>query len=503
MEDMQRHVAVQSPSGTLIPTAEASSRLTGSFAAFAAPALVAAAAVAWAAVRGIDHRFISFSDGVYMYASSVAASDGVHSLYNVVALSLPPGPVLGTALLWKLSPHVETVRLALAVAGALSALLTYLVARRLFTLGRWAAALAAVLALTGPVHAQFVGVDGEVLLTPLVLALALALEDRRRVLSAALLGAGFFCKLTWAPFFLAGIVAIALRDGRRAAVKAGLGGLAFGAALYAVAMAAFGWSAHDLAAQLILAESRSGFQLDLLLGLVAVVVAVWWPFLLLGRAGLARTNDVARLLLAAGGIGALSMLKQGTFFNVLDPLEPLLAIVAVAGAIALWHRGTGRTRALVAVCVLGASLHVASVSRGGLSDALPIPVGAALVNVDNEREVDRVASVVAANSSPDQPVLVNPLFALVAGRHEPAHAADWFILEALHRYCGQRSGRTRHCDDWSRVKALARDGHIPVVSVDSNVVSFDADFRGDTGVASMRRLLRVQKPPIKTTVYSR
>src|SRR6266511_4146729 len=483
MEGMQRHVAVQSPSGTLLPTAEASSRLTGRFAAFAAPALVAAAAVAWAGVRGIDHRFISFSDGVYMYASSVAASDGVHSLYNVVALSLPPGPVLGTALLWKLSPHVETVRLALAVAGALSALLTYVVARRLFTLNRWAAALAAVLALTGPVHAQFVGVDGEALLTPLAL--------------------GSFLKLTWAPFFVAGVVAIALRDGRRAALKAGLGGIAVAVSAYALALLTFGWSAHELLAQLVLAESHSGFQLDLIPGLAVVMLVLWWPFLLLCRPGVGAAGQPARLVLAAGAVSTLYMLKQGTFFNVLDPLEPFLAVAAVAGGRELWQRKGRRARALVIVCALGAALHIASVSNASLSRALPIPVGAAFVNVDDEREVDRIVAVVKAHSKPDQPVLVNPFFALVAGRPEPAHTADWFILEALQRYCGESSSRTRHCDDWSRIKRLARDGHIPVVSVDSNVVSFDADFRADTGVASMRRLLSVQRPPIKTTVFSR
>jgi hypothetical protein len=475
MDGMQRHVAVPSPSGTLARSADA---------AFAAPALVAAAAVAWTVVRGIDHSFISFSDGVYMYA----ASEGAHALYGTVALSLPPGAVLATAAVWKLSPHIESVRLMLAFAGAATALLTYLVARRLFALGCWTAALAAALALTGPVHAQFVGVEGELLLTPLVLALALALDGRRRTLAPLLLGAGFFCKLTWLPFFVAGVTVIALRDGRRAAVKAGLAGVAFGSGLYAVAILSLGWSPHDLLAQLVLAESHSGFQLDLLLGLAAVVIVMWWPFLVLGRAGLARTNVVALLLLAAGAVGALSMLKQGTFFNVLDPLEPLLAIVAVAGGLRLWQR---RARTIVLVCALGAALHVASVSTGALGEALPLPLGAALVKVDNEPEVDEIAAAIASNSRPDQPVLVNPLFALVANRHEAAHAADWFILHAL------------GTSDWTRVKKLVRDGRVSVVTVDSNVKSFDPAFRRDVGALSMRRLLAVDRPPIKTTVFAR
>ncbi len=246
-------------------------------------------------------------------------------------------------------------------------------------------------------------------------------------------------------------------------MKAGLGGIAFGLAAYAVAVLTFGWSARELLVQLVLAESHSGFQLDLIPGVAVVMLVLWWPFLLLCRPGIGAAGQPARLVMAAGAVSALYMLKQGTFFNVLDPLEPFLAVAAVAGGQALWQRNERRARALVIVCAFGAAIHIASVSSASLSRALPMP----------------------------------------ARRHEPAHTADWFILEALQRYCGGSSSRTQHCDDWSRVKALARDGRIPVVSVDSNIVSFDASFRADTGVASMRRLLSVQKPPIKTTVFSR
>jgi hypothetical protein len=463
---MHRPATVQSP--TVVPLATE--------AAFAAPALVAAAAVAWAAIHGIGHNFISFSDGVYMYA----ASEGPGALYSVVAVSLPPAPLLLTAAVWKLSPHVETVRLALAFAGLATALLTYGVARRLFGLGRWLAALAATVALTGPVHAQFVGVEGELLLTPLVLGLALALRGRRRTLTIALLGAGFFCKLTWAPFFVAGIVAIARRDDPRAAAKTAAASLAFGAALYAVALAAFGWSPHDLLSQLVLAESNSGFQFDLALGLVAVVIVLWWPFLVLGRAGLREASYEVRLLLAAGAVGTLSMVKQGTFFNVLDPLEPLLATLAVAGGVSLWQR---RRHALVAVCALAVVLHVASVGSGALGKALPIPLGAALVNTHNEDDVDRIAATIRAHSRPDEPVLVNPFFALAADRREPLHAADWFILDALEN------------GDWARIK----QARVAVRTVDSNVVRFDPTF----AAASMRRVLHIDAPPLKTTVYVR
>src|SRR5947207_10003721 len=102
--------------------------------ASAPPALVLASAAAWTLLRGIDHRFISFSDGVYMYSASVAAAGGLHELYRGIALSLPPGTLIGATLVWRLSPHIESIRLALAVLSGVTALLTYRVARTLFGL---------------------------------------------------------------------------------------------------------------------------------------------------------------------------------------------------------------------------------------------------------------------------------------------------------------------------------------------------------------------------------
>src|SRR5919201_2245253 len=187
------------------------------------------------------------------------------------------------------------------------------------------------------------------------------------------------------------------------------------------------------------------------------------------------------------------MLKQGTFFNVLDPLEPLLALLATAGGYELWLRRPRWGRPLVIVCSLGVAIHVASVSGAAMTRALPIPLGAAVVNTDNEGTVDRLAHAVDAHSSPSQRVLVNPLVALAAHRREAAGAADWFILRAL---C--RTGR--NCD-WRAAEAVARRGRVPVVSVDSNVVSFDSSFRRDVGLRSFHRIARVDAPPLKTAIF--
>jgi Dolichyl-phosphate-mannose-protein mannosyltransferase len=474
-------------------------KLTRLVRASSAPALVVALAAAWTLLRGIDHRYISFSDGAYMYTASVAAGHGLHELYRGIALSLPPGTPIGATLVWKLSPHIESIRLALALVGGVTALLTYRVARTLFGLGVAASVVAALLALTGPVHAQFVGLEGETFVTPLALGLAIALERRRDAACLALVGVGFLFKLTWAPFFVAAMVALALRSGWRRALTIGAGAVALSFALYAAAVWAFDWSPHQLVVQLLLAQSHSGFQLGVAAGILAAVLVIWWPLLLLAAPGWREASTSVRLVVGAAAACSLFMVKQGTFFNVLDPLEPFLAILAVTGAGLLWERNRPRMRALVVLCTIGAALHIASVTGGPVTRALPLPLGAAIVDTDNEAQVDRVAAAVAAHSRPDEPVLVNPLFALVAHRSEPAQAVDWFILRSLERLCGERTHLDSHCGDWN----LAKAGRFAVVGVDSNVASFDSSFRRDTGVASLELILSIDEPPIKTSLYTR
>jgi hypothetical protein len=474
-------------------------RLSRLVRAAAAPALVLALAAAWTLLRGIDHRFISFSDGVYMYTASVAAGRGLHELYRGIALSLPPGAPIGATLVWKLSPHIESIRLALALVSGVTALLTYRVARTLFGLGVAASVVAALLALAGPVHAQFVGLEGETVVTPLALGLAIALERRRDLACLAILGLGFLFKVTWAPFFVAAMVALALRSGWRRALAIGVGAVALSFALYAVAVWTFGWSPHQLVVQLLVAQSHSGFQLGVAAGIVAAVLVIWWPLLVLAAPGWRGAGTSVRLVIGAAAACSLFMLKQGTFFNVLDPLEPFLAVLAVTGACHLWELNRPRLRAVVLLCTLGAALHIASVTGDPAARALPLPLGAAIVDTDNEAQVDRVAAAVAAHSRPGEPVLVNPLFALVAHRSEPAQAVDWFILRSLERACAERIDLDPHCADWDRAKA----GLLAVVGVDSNVVSFDPSFRRDTGVASLELILSIDEPPIETALYAR
>jgi hypothetical protein len=496
---MRPRAAAETGSGQLVaaPGLRARRRVP-SLAAFA-PAAVLLSAVAWTVLRGVDHRFISFSDGVYTYLASALAERGAGDLYGSIALSQPPGVVLGATLLWKLSPHVETVRLALAALGALTALLTYALGRSLgFRPG--AAVVAALVALTAPVHAQFSGLDGEAVLTPLALCLALALERRRTGPAGLLLGVGFLFKVTWAPFAVLGLIAVARQDGLRAAARTAAIGATTATGLFAAAFAVFGWDPRDVAAEVLLAQSHSGLQAALAPGLAAVVVLLWWPLLVLVPAGIGSLGGPTLYLVAAGGVSGLFMLKQGTFFNVLDPLEPFLALAAVAGALALWRRRTALARVAVVASVAGLALHAASVTGARAGDVLPLPVGAALVETDDEAAVDRAARLIAASSRPGEPVLVNPFLALVAGRREPADQADWFILRALARRCGP--GGLPQCATWPALKERARRDRA-VVGVDSNVADFDPSFAADTGVAGLRPTLPVKQPPLEVRIYAR
>lgn len=476
-----------------------SARALAALRAGGAPSIVVAAAVAWSASRGIDHRFLSFSDGLYMYVSSVVAAHGAHQLYGHVALSQPPGGILATALLWRLSPHVETVRMALAACGLVTALLAYRVGRDVFGLPQAPAVVAALVALTGPVHALFSGADPEVVLAPLALGLALALERERVFTAGALLGLGLFFKVTWAPFLLAGGAALAVRHGARGVVRAGVACALVGGGLYAVGLAAFGWPFHDVLAQVFFAQPHSGYQLDVVPGIVAVTALLWWPLLVLAPAGLSTAAGGARWLMGAGALSAIFMLKQGTFLNELDPLEPFLAIAAVAGAITLWRRRRV-ARVVVVVCALGLGAHTASLTGGELARALPVPLGAAIYDLDNQHEVDAAARAIDAHSRPDQAVLVNPLLALVAHRREPDDQADWFILHALERSCA--AGAPPACRRWSGIKALARARRLPVVGVDTNVTGFDPGFAADTAVSGMRPVLRISRRPLESTLYT-
>jgi hypothetical protein len=455
---------------------------------------------AWTAVRGVDHRYLSFSDGVYTYIASVVAAHGGRALYGSTVLSQPPGVVLGAGWLWRRSPSVETLRLALAGTTAVTILLTYTLARA-NRLSRPAASFAGLVALTAPIHAELSGLDGEVVLAPLAVAAALLAQRRQWVWAGALVGAGFFFKATWAPFAIAALVVAGRAGGRGAAVKTVCASIATASVLWLAAILRFSWSGSDLWSELIRGQSHTGAQIGLFVPLVAVTMAMWWPFappVLAGR----RSLDLAsRAFLVAALAGGIFMLKQGTFFNVLDPAEPFVAVAAAAGIVELRRRGSRRATAVLAVCTLGLALHVASVVNSATARVLPLPIGGVFLDTDNQKAVEQAVQVIDRNSRPDQRVLVNPFLAVLAQRTEVDDQADWFILHGLGRSCAKPPPVT--CRLWKQMKAAARNREAAVVGVDANVKAFDPAFSRDTGISSLRQVLRIDKPPLDVTLLVR
>jgi len=436
---------------------------------------VVALALAWVAVTGVGHDFISFSDGAYLYAASNAAERGLGVLYGTIASSLPPGALLAGAGVWRLSPHVEAVRAALGLLTVAVALLTYRVGRTAAGLDAKAAVAAAAVAAAGPVHRQFVGLEGDAFLTPLALLLVLALAARRVRWAVLLLADGFLFKLTWLPIFAAGTAAVAVAFGRRSATRAAAAALAAVAAAYGALALVFGWSASAMVDGLLLAQSHSGLQLELAGGIVVGIAVLWWPFLVLAPAGAGASSRELRYVAAGAAACVFFMAKQGTYFNVLDPFEPFLVLLAVAGAVHL-----GR-RTIVVACAVAAVLHVASLTSSAARTALPAPIGAALVDVHNAHDVDRLVAAIQLRSRPGDPVLVNPFLAVLARRREIGDAADWFILRAL------GDGR------WE----AARRAHVPVATLDENIALLDGALR-----PRGRPVLRVDRPPLVTVVYA-
>src|SRR5262249_2391182 len=155
----------------------------------------------------------------------------------------------------------------------------------------------------------------------------------RSSVAGILVGAGFFVKLTWLPFALAAFVVIALTGGRRALARALLAAFATTAVVYGASFVAFGWKPGDLVAEVLLGQSGSGFQLGRLGSIAGLIVLAWSPLVPLAAAGAGSLMRPTRALLVAGLVCGAFIVKQGTFFNVLDPAEPFLAVAAVAGAL--------------------------------------------------------------------------------------------------------------------------------------------------------------------------
>lgn len=387
----------------------------------AAAALVAALSL-W---RGA--AFWSTSDGVYAL-SARALLDG-SDLYGDMAAAQPPGTYVVGAALLAAGDSLTALRAGLSLAPLLVALLVALAVLRL-TGRRGLAAGAGLLAPLTPVmlheHALL---TPETLGAPLLLAVSIAAARAGGAPAAGLLAAlTLTVKLSFAVPALAVLLA-------GAAPRRGVAWLAgAGALLAAVATAIWGGALWE---GIVVAQGQSGATTPRnLAGLLAQ--EAWNALPLVAGAAIAlalrrRAQDPALLrtlaAAAAGGLVlGLSVVKQGSYVNVVQVAEPPL--LALAAGAAAWATGRGARAVLLAA---GALLAAQSASLL-LDPADPRPATRPLAASGPRRLLaeDAVAAAAArARACPaGAPYPGIPFVAFVAHRPPPGGQPDPFILNA-------------------------------------------------------------------------
>jgi hypothetical protein len=445
---------------------------------------------AYAAVDRLGVAYVSFSDGVYSYLASRVASSSPSVLYDHLVLSQPPIPVLAASLAWDVHGSTTSVRLMVAALVAATIVGSYFLALACGLTGRWPLLVAALVA-ADPIRIQYVMLDGEAFLTPLLVLTAWALVCDRRRLVAVSLAVGVLVKLTWVFPAVVVVAAICIRHGLRAGARTAALATGLASLAWLMLAASFGWSPENVLNQLFRAQSGAGWQPVVPLVGILVLVMAWWPMLVTAPFGFRRVPREVALLLA-GGLGAIGfMVKAGTFFNVLAPAAPILAVVAVVG---LRHMLAQRhaVRICGQVALVGMIVLVVVTNNPWLASSAPLPLGGGLVDVHNASTVRRVASTVEARSAPSDVVFGNPWVALVAHRRIEADQADLFILHAL-----DRAGVPAPAS-WNDVIGARQD----VVVLDDNVEDFAAGLQAVPERDHLHRVLRVDEPPLATTVYA-
>jgi hypothetical protein len=373
------------------------------------------------------------SDGVYL----LTGREWLHGLlpYREVAAAQPPPVYLVAAgLLW-IHDGLGPPRVGLAVVGLATAGLVGLAVWRLCErpgLTAIAVLVAPLLPITLHEHAQLIP---ETLAAPLLLGAALTCTARpQRGACAVLLALACACKLAFVLPALA-IIAVSPHRGRLLMIT-----VAVGALLAAVTLIAFGsaiWRGAVIA-QLHVGRTSSHEVVGLIgqgawneLPLVALAL----PALMLARrrARVVRDLPLARALAAlaaAGLVLILTVVKQGSYIDVLAVAEPPLLALAVCGAGWLSEQGAA-ARALTALLASWLAVQSASLLLApGAPWAATRPFAAsglrrsaAPATVDRLTRQARACPVGRAYAGA-------PFIAFLADRREPGNQADTFITTA-------------------------------------------------------------------------
>ncbi len=418
---------------------------------YALPAIAVVAALrAW---RGVSYW--EFSEGAYALTARMLLEGA--SLYDQVLAAQPPLLFYAGAAVLAVDDSLEALRAALALPLLVTGLLVALAVWRL-TQSRPVAVATGLAALVTPwtLHEQTLLMP-ETLAAPLLMAGALlASSGRRAKWGGAAAAVAASCKLA----FLLPLAAVALASRSRARYVAGAavaGGLLWagflalhGAPLFDNVVRAQ-WDTGRHSARLVAGLwAQAGWNLAPLLLLAALV----WPLR-------HRACDpwLARSLagLAAGSVALLiTLVKHGSYLNVLALAEPPLVALAGAGLCWLWRERRSRAGAAGAASVRprrvlalgsGSSLGVAAIlaallaaqsvsllASPGRPGIFARPLSEAshgwTLSSDGVQRSVRLSSRRGAAARPE----LRPFIAFLARRSLPGGQPDRFILQhaAIH-----------------------------------------------------------------------
>ena len=385
----------------------------------------------------------SYSDGVYALTARLVL--GGHDLYREVAAAQPPPVFYAGALLLAVHDSIDALRIGLSAVdlgtGALVLAATWRLTER-----RAPAVAAGLLALVTPLalhdHALL---TPETLGAPLVMAAALlgARSGRAAAIGGVLGALAAACKLAYALPAI-GIAAAVHRRG----YVAGL--LVAGGLTAAIALAAFG---SPLFRGTVTAQAQTGFAaLGDVAGMWAQAAWNLLPFSVPAIAAVALRRRAADPMLLRSLVGALigalfvlvTLLKQGSYINVLVVAEPPALTLAAFGAVALWE---ARARVALAAAALGAALGVVEVGSLLASPGDPVLYGRPVAKHAPGWELGPAAvrrRVSVARACPRRLAYSGPPYlAFLARRRVPDDQPDQFILlhAATYRALRDAAGR--------------------------------------------------------------
>ena len=373
-----------------------------------------------------------FSDGVYL----LSGRGFLHGLvpYRDFAAAQPPGVYLvGAGLLW-VHDGLAAARAGLGIVGLITSLLVGVAVWRLTErpeLTMAAVLVAPLLPITLHEHAQLIP---ETLAAPLILGAVLnCTRSERTVLCALLLVLACACKVA---FLLPALAVIGGSPHRRRLLVAFI---VIGLVLAGVSLLAFGTAEWR---ETVLAQLRVGHnslhavrglllqgawnELPLVALAAGALWAVWRAPETVVDAELVRPLAAAAV---AGLVLVLTVLKRGSYIDVLVVAEPPLLVLAVCGAGSIWQRRHVARPLVVLVVAWLAVQSVSMLTTPSAPWAAKRPFAASgLAWTDGPSAVNQLVS--AARACPaGRAYSGSPYIALLADRRMPGDQPDTFIIE--------------------------------------------------------------------------